>query len=435
MSLVAEPAVADVPLPPLRKNRDFLLLWIGAGFTLLGARVSGIAYPLLILWSTGSPVMAGLAGFAVQLPNLLVQLPAGALVDRWNRRRLMIVCDIVCFLAIGSVALALYFGKIWLPQLMLAGFTQGSMTIFYRLAERAGVRHLVPPGQLPAAFAGNEARSQAAGLLGQPVGSVLFVLARSVPFIFTAFAHLASLVSLLLIKKEFQDERTQRPGKLSAEVREGLAWTWRQKFLRNVMGIIAGTNILFQALTLALIVIIHRDHGSAAIVGGVLAAAGMGGVLGALTGSVWMKRFTLRALVIGGLAGWAILMPLVAVSGNPFALIAVFAAMSYVGGVFNVAGGVYQVRITPDAMQGRVNSVLTLLGSGTNSLGALAGGFLIASLGTTHTVLGIGGAMIFLVVVSVVSPAVRREKTSLYSPVPADCPVPGTGTSEPGMKS
>ncbi|MEV0260336.1 MFS transporter [Streptomyces sp. NPDC050617] len=422
------------PRPPLRRNRDYVLLWTGAGATLLGARVSGIAYPLLVLWQSGSATAAGLVGFAAMLPSLVVQLHAGALVDRFDRRRLMILCDLGCLLATASVAAAVLTGHVLLPHLMAAAFVQGSLAIFYRLAERAGVRHLVPPGQLPQALGANEARGQAAGLLGVPAGSFLYAAARWSPFSAAALAHAMSLVSLLLIRKNFQDAPSPGPPdaapprKLTKEITEGLAWTWRQPFLRTVMILISGSNLLFQGLSLVPMVIIHESGGSAADIGVITAVSGVGGMLGALSGAWWMRRANLRTLVIGCMAGWAVMMPLVAFTQRPVLIGLLFALAAHIGGVSNVAGGVYQVRITPDGLQGRVSSVMGVLGQGANSLGMLAGGAALDTFGASRTVLGISAAMAVIALLSFLLPAVARAPAD-EDPAAADA---ADGPGPPG---
>jgi MFS family permease len=95
--------------PPLSlwRNRDYLLLWSGEIVSELGTQVSQLAYPLLILALTGSPAQAGLAGTLRSLPYLLLSLPAGALIDRWNRKLVMILCDTGRALCLASIALAL----------------------------------------------------------------------------------------------------------------------------------------------------------------------------------------------------------------------------------------------------------------------------------------------------------------------------------------
>lgn len=416
MSVTEESAVGgDSPapeeeLPPLRKNRDFLMLWLGAGAALLGVRVATVAYPLLAVWHGGSTVGAGLVGFAALLPQLLVQLPAGVLVDRCDRRRVMIVCDLLSLLAMGSVAVALVLGHFSVVHLMVAAFVEGAAAIVYRLCERAAVRNVVHEKHLSAALSQNEARAQTATLLGQPAGSVLYTGAKWLPFAFAAVAHLTALVTLLFIKKEFQKERTKSSRDLRAELVEGIVWVWRQRFVRAASLIIAGSNILFQVLSLAIVVVIKEDGGSPAAIGIIGAVAGVGGICGALTGSWWMRHVKPHAIMIGSITAWAVFMTAMAFTAQPVLLGALYAGLSYAAALLNVAGGVYQVRITPDHMQGRATSVGALLASGANSAGAMAGGFLLASWTTTNTLLAVGIAMALMAIAAAVSPAVRSVR-------------------------
>ena len=94
-----------MPEPPsLWRNRDFQLLWIGQAASALGSRASTIAYPLLVLALTGSPADAGIVGFAATIPYLVLQLPAGVLVDRVDRRRAMLACDAGRLVILAGVA-------------------------------------------------------------------------------------------------------------------------------------------------------------------------------------------------------------------------------------------------------------------------------------------------------------------------------------------
>ncbi|SDH33515.1 Predicted arabinose efflux permease, MFS family [Lentzea fradiae] len=395
---------------PLRQNRDFRLLWTGAGISALGGTITGVTYPLLMIWYGGSPVQAGLVGFAALLPMLLLQLPAGVFVDRWDRRRVMITCDAVSFVSIGSVAVSLLFGTLWLPHLLVVAFLEGSAQIFYRLSERAAVRNVVEPEHLPAALSQNEARSRAAGLLGQPLGSALFALVRWAPFVFTALGHLVALLTLLLIRKEFQTSRESGRRDVRAEIAEGIRWLLGQRFLRSAVLLVGCTNVLFQVLSLSLAVTIRNSGGSPAVIGVIGAASGVGGVLGAMSGSWFVRRLRPGVVIIVVFAVWAAFMPLVALTTNPVLLGAVFAGMSFAGALINVMAGVYQVQVTPDGMQGRVGAVAGLLSSGANSFGALAAGFLLASLTVGSTVLGVSAVMAALAVTAGLSPVIRTTR-------------------------
>ncbi|MEV0456316.1 MFS transporter [Catellatospora methionotrophica] len=392
------------PKPPgLWRNRDFILLWTGAGMAFLGGRVSAIAYTLLVFWSTGSATAAGLVGFAALLPNLLVQLPAGALVDQWDRRKTMIICDVGRIVAVGGVFAAVLLGYVWVPLIMAAAFVEASLGVFYRLSERAAVRNVVDETQLGAAMAGNEARGQAAGLIGQPVGTLFYALTRWMPFGFSAIAYLISLTTLLFIRKDLRvplDEQGAPP-RILARVREGFAFVWEQVYLRRALSLIAASNILFQVLNLALIIIVKDIGGSPAIIGFVLAVNGIGGMLGALSSNFFMKLIGIRRIIIFVNISWAVLMPLIAFADNAVVLAAIYTAIVYGAGVSNVAGMVYQVKTTPNRMQGRVGSISMLLASGTNSIGALVAGFALDGFGTVPAVLGVAAVMALLAFLSV----------------------------------
>jgi MFS family permease len=198
-------------MTPLRRNRDFVLLWTGMAVSVLGSRISSTAYPLLVLALTHSPAKAGLVGFLATLPYLLFQLPAGGLVDRWNRKQTMILCDVGRFAALGSLAIALWLGHLTLAQIGIVAFGEGTLFVFFNLAETGAIRQVVPAEQLPAALAQNEARNRGAGLAGPPLGGLLFGLGRFVPFLVDALSYVVSLAALLLIRAEFQFPLSEKP--------------------------------------------------------------------------------------------------------------------------------------------------------------------------------------------------------------------------------
>ncbi|WP_328871972.1 MFS transporter [Streptomyces sp. NBC_00287] len=409
MTLVDAEAV-EAP-PPLRHNREFLLLWSGASLSFLATRVTSVAYPLIVLWHTGSPLAMSVVTTAALLPLLLVQLPAGAVVDRFDRRRLMLGCEAGRILAVGSVALALAAGRLSVPHLAVVAFVESAFAVFYRLAERGAVRNLVHPAHLPAALAQNEARGRAAGLLGQPGGALLYSAARWLPFGFGALAYACSFVSLLLIRKDFQQERTgaAAPRRMATEVAEGMRWLWRQRFLRAALGYVAGTNVLFQMLALALILRVKEEGLPPSTLAIVMGVGGIGGLCGALAGSRLERRTSRRALLIGGAVAWALLIGAMGFTAEPLLLGLLYAGTGFVGAVFNVSAAVYQVRTTPDALQGRVAATATLIGSGTNALGSFAGGLLLATWGAEPTVRAIAAAMAVLALLAALAPDLRRE--------------------------
>src|SRR5512146_2546836 len=110
-------APATKPQRPLWRNRDYMLLWSGQTVSSVGTQVSGIAFPLLILAITQSPLIAGIAGALRSVPYIIFSLPVGALIDRWNRKRVMILCDAGRAVALGSIPVALIFGRLTVGQI------------------------------------------------------------------------------------------------------------------------------------------------------------------------------------------------------------------------------------------------------------------------------------------------------------------------------
>jgi MFS family permease len=395
-------------IPLLRRNRDFRLLWLGSVVSVLGSRASAIAYPLLVLALTGSPADAGLVGFTATIPYLLMQLPAGAFVDRWNRRYVMIACDGGRAVAVGSVVLGLALDRIALVQIMAVSFIEGSLYVFHSLAKPAAVRNIVHPQHLPVALSQIEARERGAALLGQPLGGFLFDLGRAVPFIADTLSYLASLAALLLIKSRFQGERSETRSAFTTEIAQALAWLWWQPFLRATTLLVAGSNLLFQALNL-LVIVIAREHGaSSTAIGLLLAGFGVGGVLGSLAAPWFQRRLPMKAIVIGANWVWALALPWIGIVDNLVVLGVVLGVMAFVGPLWNVAIDVYRLLITPDEMQGRVGSAISFLAWGAMPLGSLLAGYLLDAFSSWTTAMVLSAAMILVACAASISPAIRR---------------------------
>lgn len=408
---VIEESFAPEALPPtpLGKNRSFILLWTGAGISILGSRISAIAYGLVVLWATKSPGLTSLVTFAALLPYLVTQLPAGAFVDRWNRRTVMVGCDLGRMVAIAIVAITVAAGHIWIPLLMVVAFVEGSLTVMYTIAERAAVFTVVHEEQIGGAIGANEARGQAAGLIGQPIGTFLFAVTRWLPFASTAIAHVISLSTLLLIRQDLQGQRDNenRPNVLR-DIAEGFRFVLSQKYLKRALALIAASNVLFQILGIGLLVIVQRNGGSPTIIGYILVASGVGGMLGALTSNFYMKLIGIRRIFMFVNIMWTVLMGAMIFTQRPVALGVIFCLLLYGAGVANVAGIVYTMKIAPEEMQGRVGSIATLMASGANALGALAAGGILGALSIKTTMILVGGAMFVIAVLAILAFGGRR---------------------------
>ena len=210
------PVGAERP-PSLWRNRDYMFLWSGQLVSNLGTGVSQIAFPLLVLAMTRSAALAGLLGTFETLPYLFFSLPAGALIDRWDRKRVMVICDVGRALSLGTIPLAALLGRLSVAQLYAVSFVDGTLFVFFNLAEVACLPRVVPREQLPQASAQNEGGGIAANLIGPPLGTFLFgVVGRTVPFLVDAVSYAASVVTLLGMRTRFQAERAPSARRLRA---------------------------------------------------------------------------------------------------------------------------------------------------------------------------------------------------------------------------
>src|SRR5712692_2113427 len=227
----AEPPGPKRPLS-LWRNRDYVLLWSGQTVSSIGTQVSLLAFPLLILAITHSPAQAGIIAALRGLPYALFILPAGALIDRWDRKRVMILCDTGRALALGSIALAL--GRLTIVQLYIVSLVEGTLFTFFNLAETACLPQVVSKEQLPTAVAQSTVIDSISGMLGPSLSGALYNIGRTIPFLTDAISYTASVLSLFLIKAKFQEERDHAPMRLWADIGEGLSWLWHQPLIRFI---------------------------------------------------------------------------------------------------------------------------------------------------------------------------------------------------------
>ena len=372
---------------PLWRNRDYMLLWSGQIVSSTGTRVSQLALPLLVLALTNSPAQAGLVGAMRGIPSALFILPAGALVDRWNRKLVMILCDTGRALALGSIPLALLLGHLTLAQLYIVSLVEGTLFTFFNLSETACLPQVVEKDQLAAAAAQNSIIDSVSGMAGPSLGGIFYSIARAVPFLTDAITYCASVLSLFFIKKDFQEEREVKPLRLWAEIGEGLLWLWHAPLIRFIALLTGGLILPVAGYSLILIVLAQSQHASSFAIGLILAAGGIGSIVGAMLVAPLQRRFRFGQLMIAGTWLWGLTWLLFAVAPNPLMLgIAVAASFIVVPIYMSVQFG-YRLSVIPDQLQGRVNSVFRLIAFGSEPVSLALTGFLLQAIGPTPTVL------------------------------------------------
>jgi len=371
---------------PLWHNRDYLLLWAGQAVSSFGSQITQLTFPLLVLALTGSPAQAGLVGALRALPFALLSLHAGALVDRWDRKRLMIISDLGRAVALGSIPVALALDRLTVAQLGIVSLVEGTLYLFFSLAEAACLPQVVSRAQLPQALAQNEVTSSTAQTLGPSLGGALYGLGAAVPFVGDAISYTLSVLSLLLIRRPLQETRTTVPGRLREEIAEGVVWLWRQTLLRSVALLTGGLMVCSIGYPLIVIVLGTQVGATAFEIGLIFAGAGLGSIVGGLLTPWLQRRWEFGPLLIGSAWLWALTWLFLLFAPTPLALGLANAAACVIVPIYMTTQYRYRLAATPDRLQGRVNAVFRLIVWGSQPLGVALAGVLLERIGPERTI-------------------------------------------------
>lgn len=365
----------------LYRNRNFMLLWSGQMVSSLGAGVTRIIYPLLILSLTNSPAKAGLASALILLPYLLFGLPAGALVDRWDRKRVMIFCDLCRALAIVSIPIAIACNVLTVAQIYCTAFVEGTLFLFFSLAEVAALPRVVAKHQIAAALAQNEAGYTTTHIMAPSIGTWLYNVSHALPFSFHALSHLASAYSLFFVRSNLQSEASQRQ-RLWVEVREGMTWLWQHRLLRFMAFLTGGLSFANGSTQLLLIVLAKQFGASEAEIGLMFSVSAMGGIFGAAIGSRIRKHFQFSQIIIATSCMITLFFPLYGLAPNIILLTLISLCAHIVGPIYNIVQYSHRIELIPDKLQGRGNAAYRMIAMGAFPLGSALVGVLIERFGT-----------------------------------------------------
>jgi MFS family permease len=396
--------------PPLWRNRDFLLLWSGQLVSFTGTQVSQLAVPLLVLALSGSPAQAGLVAAVRSAPMLIFVLPAGAWLDRWDRKRTMILCDLVRSLALASVPFCLLAPPtLILPLLAMVSLIEGALGTLFSVAQNACLPRVVGRDQISQALSANSLANQVGGMVGPWLGGVLYAASQVLPFVADAASYAVSVLSLVLVRAPFQAARTERvTTNLRYDIVEGWRWLLGQPLLRSLVGLVGGLTLCSFGDPLILVVRAQELGADARTIGLLFASGPVGGVLGALVAPLLIRRFALGPLAI--VSAWVWVLTWIPYALAPsLAWLAVVNLASWINvPLFGAVPSSYRSAAVPDRMQGRVSSVYRLVTVGSQPFSLALTGLLLSSFGAVTTILLITLPQLLLVALVSFSPTVRN---------------------------
>jgi MFS family permease len=383
----------EVP-PGIWRHRDFLLLWGGQTVSEMGSSVTQLALPLTaVVLLKATTFEVGLLTSAVTLAFALIALPAGAVVDRHPKRRLMIFCDAARLVIIGSIPVAWAAGVLTLWQLYAVAVTAGVCTVFFDVAYQSYLPSLMASEHLIDANGKLQATAAVAQLAGPGLGGALVgAFGAASAMTADAVSYAVSVASLLGIRHREPPREAPADGQrrsLRADIAEGLVFVVRHPILRKVVAC-TGTSNLFNSISTAVTIIflIRVLHVAPGYTGLLFAIGAVGGIIGGVLAGRLAKRIgSARIIWVSILVfGFPAVLPALAEPGWRVALVPVGFAFKYFGAVvYNVAQVSYRQAICPPQLLGRMNAATRWIVWGTMPLGGVIGGALGTAIGIRPT--------------------------------------------------
>lgn len=397
-------------------HRDFRLLWMGDTVSVFGMQFVGLALPLLAVQLLHADEFEmGLLAMLESLAFLLISLPAGAWVDRWRKKRVIVAGDLLRAVLLLTIPAAWLLGVLSMTQLFAVVFAVGCITVFFDVANQSYLPQIVEPEQIGEGNGKLQASQQTAMVAGPAAAGALVRLVGS-PLTVAVTAACMALSSLFVSRihhpEEAPDPATRRPMRL--EVREGVAFVLGHPLLRRIVASTGLTNLASSAIFALFVLYAVRELGfSETTLGLVMSVGAVGGILGAVTSGGFSRlvgegRAIPVAALLGGVAIFSV--PLASVLPAVATLLVGQFVMSWSVVVYNIAQVSFRQRLCPRPLLGRMNASIRFLVWGPMPVGAFLGGLLGRELGVVTTLWVFAAVSVVAALPVVVSPLISMRQ-------------------------
>jgi MFS family permease len=425
---VRPPAALLVDTRPLRASPAFRRLWIGRGISGLGAQMTLVAVMYQVWEATGSTVWTGAVGLAQAVPLVGLGLPAGAVADRVDRRRLYLT--MAAGQAVCSAVLAVQGLGGRLPAAGVLGVlaAQSALGAFSGPAAGTFVPRLLPKEHLAAGLALNRVAFQTQMLAGPALGG-LVIGAWGVGgcYLLDALSFTAGLYGAFGLPPMPPEGEPSRPGLRG--VGDGLAFLARTPSVRGALLTDLATMVLSMPISLFPLVNAERFGGDPRTLGLFTTAVAVGGVLASLLSGAFTRLPRPGLVMLAGSAGWGVSLTLFGLVTRPWAALGLLAVAGAADTVAVVSRGTIVRLHTPGAMLGRVGAAEQIVGQAGPDLGNMRAG-LVARAGSGTTALVSGGLLCLAAIALVAASTPGLRGVTGARPVPDPDPA-GPAQVEP----
>ncbi len=270
-------------MKPLWKQRNYMLMWAGQGLSWTGTEISGIAMPLVILSLTGSAALAGSVIAMRGITYVLLAVPAGYILDKLNRRNIMLAGNAGSGIAMLAVAVGLYLHYLTIIELFVLMGIEGGCFVFANIGRFSSRRFLVSNEQLPQAVAQDSMIEHFAMLVGPSFGGFLYQTVGAVfSFAADSLSYFLNVTALLFINVPLSSPDSLRQTNIRQGLKEAGAWFWHNQLYKHYIALSWLRTFATSALSFLVIVLARSLHASASTIGVILAISAVAGILGSV---------------------------------------------------------------------------------------------------------------------------------------------------------
>jgi predicted MFS family arabinose efflux permease len=381
------------------RHRNFRVFYVGQLLSLCGTWMQSTAQGWLVLELTDSSLLLGVVTAAGSLPSLVLTLWAGVVADRGDKRRIILIADVVMMLQSFALAALTYTGYITFPTLLLLVLVLGAANAFEVPTRQSFFVDLVGKEDLPNAIALNSAAFNATRIVGPALaGWIIGALGTAACFLANGLSYLAVIAGVMMMKLP-AFVRPARTSSALEDLREGVVFIGRDPLLRTLVGLIAAMSITAFPFAMLLPVFARDVLGVGAEgLGWLLAATGVGALAGGVALAAGGGRVARGKLLIGASVAFCLfLFAFTFARSLPMAAL-LLGATGFSMILNNATLNALLQSLTPNALRGRVMSVYVFMFLGMTPVGALQAGALSRVVGAPAAV-AVGASVLLLIVV------------------------------------
>ena len=375
------------------------------------------AGPLLALTLTDDVRLISLVSFASMAPWLILSLPLGVVIDRVERRRLLVISSSLRGVLYAVIAFLVTTDRLTIFVLIVLVGLIASFEVVFDMAAQAFLPSIVEPGQLERANGRlYSVEVITNSFVGLPVGAMLFAVSMSLPFGLQTLALLLAAVLISTLRPKHPHQPVSNRGtSVWSEIALGLKWLRRHRLLRLLAVLLGLVNMahMFAASVFAKFARDVLGIGTRGF-GFLLGASAVGAIVGGLVGDRIAKRLGPAVALVLSYAMFAVLDLLPGLFPNVIVVVVAGTLMAVFGTTWNVLTVSLRQRLIPPELFGRVNSVYRFIGTGSTAIGAVVGGQIAFGLGLRATYLVSG--TILLAVLAISGPSLLRYGRTYMAP-------------------